>query len=70
MNAAFHQLCTQPEGAERRDLLAMQSMLNEGIRDIRIHMASRLRELRRFEKSLRKAEAERDQIQKKLRGEL
>lgn len=67
---AMHHLVIQPEGAERRELLAMQSMLNEGIRDIRIHMASRLRELRRFEQSLRKAEAAREQVQKKLRGEL
>ena len=66
----LHQYVIQPEGQERRDLLAMQSMLNEGIRDIRIAMAARLRELRRYEQSLRKAEAKRDEIQKKLRGEL
>ena len=66
----LHPYVIQPEGKERRELLAMQSMLNEGIRDIRIHMASRLRELRRFERSLRNAEAKRDEISKKLRGEL
>jgi hypothetical protein len=70
MNAAFHQLCTQPEGKERRDLLATQSMLSEGIRDIRIAMAARLRELRRYERSLHRAEAQREEIRKKLRGEL
>jgi len=70
MNAALHQLVVQPEGDERRALLAEQAMLSEGIRDIRIHMASRLRELRRYEQSLREAEAKRDEISKKLRGEL
>ena len=66
----LHPYVVQPEGQERRDLLAMRNMLDEGIRDIRIHMASRLRELRRYQKSLRNAEARRDEISKKLRGEL
>ena len=66
----LHPYVMQPEGAERRALLAEQSMLNEGIRDIRINMAARLRELRRYEQSRRKAKAVRDEINKKLRGEL
>lgn len=65
---ALHQYVIQPEGRERLELLAMRSMLNEGIRDIRINMAARLRELRRYEQSLREAEAKRDEINKKLRG--
>lgn len=64
----LHQYVVQPEGAERRALIAEQSMLNEGIRDIRLNMAARLRELRRYEQSLREAEAKRDEINKKLRG--
>jgi hypothetical protein len=66
----LHPYVVQPEGAERRELLAMQSMLSEGIRDMRIHLASRLREIRRDQASLRRAEAKREEIQKKLRGEL
>lgn len=66
----LHPYVVQPEGAERRDLLALQNMLNEGIRDMRSSLARDLRRLRRETESLRKAEAKRDEIQKKLRGEL
>ena len=69
MNAVFHQLCVQPEGAERRELLAMRAMLDEGIRDMRSHVASQLRRIRRDTQSLRKAEAKRAEINRKLRGE-
>lgn len=69
MNAVFHQLCTQPEGAERRELLAMRSMLDEGIRDMRSHLFLRLREIRRDRQSLLRAQAKRDEINRKLRGE-
>lgn len=66
----LHPYVVQPDGDERRALLALQASLDEGIRDIRIHMASRLRELRRYEESLKKAVEAREKIQKQLRGEL
>jgi hypothetical protein len=65
----LHPYVIQPKGAERRELLAMQSMLCEGIRDMRNQLAIDLRRVRRNTESLRRAEAKRDEIQKKLRGE-
>lgn len=66
----LHPYVVQPTGDERRELIAKASMLSEGIRDMRSRLAIDLRRIRRETESLRAAEAEREQIRKKLRGEL
>lgn len=63
MNAAFHQLCTQPSGAERLKLLAERNALAEGLRDAKNRRFEYERLCARLERKLVALNA-------KLRGEL
>ncbi len=52
--------------SKRRSLQAMDSMLAEGIRDMRNRIASDLRRIRRDIESLQKAKATREHVRKQL----
>lgn len=62
MNAAFHQLCTQPEGAERRALLGELNARHEAMVSARISARNEIRIYKRHRKAVRELKA-------KLRGE-
>lgn len=61
MNAAFHQLCTQPEGKERRALLAERNCIHEAYVSARNSARSEIRIYKRLKRKLAEANA-------KLRG--
>jgi len=61
MNAAFHQLVTQPEGAERRGLIAERNCIHEAMVNARNAARAEIRIYKRLKRKL--AEANR-----KLRG--
>lgn len=63
MNRAFHQLCTQPEGLERRALIAERNCLAEGVMHARVSARNEIRLYKRLKRKLAAANA-------KLRGEL
>lgn len=63
MNAAFHQLCTQPEGRERMLLIAERNCIHEAYVQARNAARAEIRIAKRLKKKLAAANA-------KLRGEL
>lgn len=62
MNAAFHQLCTQPEGAERRGLIAERNAIHEAMVSAKVSARNEIRIYKRLKRKLAAANA-------KLRGE-
>ena len=62
MNAAFHQLCTQPTGAERRGLTAERDCIHEAYVQARNAARAEIRIYKRLKQKLAAANA-------KLRGE-
>lgn len=61
MNAAFHQLCTHPEGRERMLLLAERNAIHEAMVSARVSARNEIRIYKRLKRKLAAANA-------KLRG--